>query len=104
MTPDEIRLVGGGARSAVWRRIAADVLGCPVVCPVGAEAGAMGCVVQAMWCADKQSGARTPITELAAEAIRLDPASRTAPGADVSRYEAIYHDYLALNAALAPLC
>ncbi len=103
VTPDEIRLVGGGAKSAIWRRIAADVFGCPVVCPVSAEAGAMGCVVQAMWCADKQSGIRTPITELAAEAIQLDPASRTAPGADAARYETVYRDYLALNAALAPL-
>lgn len=103
VTPDEIRLVGGGAKSTIWRRIAADIFGCPVVCPVSAEAAAMGCVVQAMWCADKQSGSRTPITDLADETIQLDPASRTAPSADSAHYDAVYHDYLTLNDALAPL-
>jgi xylulokinase len=103
VSPREIRLVGGGAKSRIWRRIAADVFGCPVICPVSAEAGAMGCVVQAMWCADKLAGARASIADLAAQVIHLDPASRTEPGADAARYDAVYGDYLALNGALAPL-
>ncbi len=103
VAPSEIRLVGGGAKSRVWRRLAADIFGCPVICPVSAEAGAMGCVVQAMWCADKLAGSPTPITDLAAQAVQLDPASRTEPGDDAKHYDEVYREYLALNDALAPL-
>ena len=103
VTPSEIRLVGGGAKSAIWRRIAADVFGCPVVCPVSAEAAAMGCAVQAMWCHDHLQGLDTPIADLAAEAIALDPATRTVPGRDAALYDDIDAGYLKLNEALEPL-
>ena len=104
VAPSEIRLVGGGSKSRVWRQIVADVFNCPVVCPVSAEAGAMGAVIQAMWCADHAAGATTALTELTAQHEQLDPASRAAPDAARARtYEAIYAEYLALNAALAPL-
>ncbi len=104
VAPSEIRLVGGGSKSRVWRQIVADVFNCPVVCPVSAEAGAMGAVIQAMWCADHAAGATTALTELTAQHVQLDPASRAAPDAARARtYEAIYAEYLALNAALAPL-
>ena len=103
VTPDEIRLVGGGSKSAIWRRIAADIFGCPVVCPTSSEAAAMGCVVQAMWCYDRLNGLNTPITTLAEEAITLDPSTRIIPGPDTSLYNNIYDEYVKLNDTLAPL-
>ena len=39
---DRIRALGGGARSAVWKQIEADVLGCPVVTMKHSDAGALG--------------------------------------------------------------
>ena len=41
IVPDEIRLTGGGSRSAVWRQIAADVFGLPAIALKVPEAAAM---------------------------------------------------------------
>ena len=104
VSPSEIRLVGGGSKSQTWRQMVADVFNTPVVCPVSAEAGAMGAVIQAIWCADQAAGARTELKELTAQIVQLDSASRAEPDAARARtYEAIYGEYLALHAALAPL-
>ena len=104
VVPAEIRLVGGGSKSAIWRQIVADVFNCPVVCPVSAEAGAMGAVIQAMWCADHAAGGKTALTEFTALCVQLDAASRAEPDAIRARdYETIYAEYLALNLALASL-
>ncbi len=102
VTPGEIRLVGGGSNSRIWRQIIADIFNIPVICPESAEAGAMGCVLQAMWCADHHAGGGITLPELSAEYLRLDESSRTEPGADVSRYNDLYSRYLDLNAAAAP--
>ena len=104
VSPAEIRLVGGGSKSSIWRQMVADLFNCPVVCPVSAEAGAMGAVLQAMWCRDHADGAATELSELTAQFVQLDPASRAEPDAERARaYEAIYGEYQALHAALAPL-
>jgi sugar (pentulose or hexulose) kinase len=34
ITQNNIRLVGGGAKSKVWRQIVAEVFNCPVICPI----------------------------------------------------------------------
>ena len=43
----EIRLVGGGARSAFWSQMIADVTGALVIAPKGSEFGAMGAALLA---------------------------------------------------------
>jgi D-xylulose kinase len=104
VTPSEIRLVGGGSKSRIWRQIVADVFNCPVVCPVSAEAGAMGAVIQAIWCVERAAGAKTELRELTAQYVQLDPASRAEPDPARARtYDAVYAEYLALNQALTPL-
>ncbi len=100
--PTEIRLVGGGAKSVVWRQMVADVFGCPVICPASTEAGAMGAVIQAMWCVDHARGDATEIRELCARFVLLDPASRAVPDAQrVDLYDGVYAEYAALSAAVA---
>ena len=43
---EAVTVIGGGARSGVWRQILADVFGCPVHCPtVLEEATSMGAAV-----------------------------------------------------------
>ena len=46
LAPRELRLVGGAARSALWRQIIADVVQLPVLLPIEAEAAALGAVLQ----------------------------------------------------------
>jgi xylulokinase len=48
ISPTEIRLTGGGSRSAVWRQICADVFGCRVVTLVESEGAALGAAIQAL--------------------------------------------------------
>jgi xylulokinase len=99
IVPDEIRLVGGGARSPLWRNIVANVFDCPVVCPVGREAGALGAAIQTMWCYLEQERASIPLTELTDKYVRLDPSTRIDPTAsEVEIYSQIYQTYLQLSA------
>lgn len=102
--PTEIRLVGGGAKSTLWRQIVADLFFCPVICPVNTEAGAMGAVIQAMWCDLKLKGEADGLKQLTEQHVFLDPSTRTLP--DKGRagvYDEMYERYLQLNRAMQPL-
>ena len=57
----EVRLIGGGANSKIWRQITADVLDLPVVIPVTAEAAALGGAMQALWCLERLEGRDTSL-------------------------------------------
>lgn len=88
IVPEEIRLTGGGAKSAVWRRIAADIFNCRVVCPVNSEAGAFGAALQALWCVSGVSGKSVPISDITERYCAVDPASAAKP----SRNRAAFYD------------
>jgi len=102
--PSEIRLVGGGAKSPLWRQMVADVFNFPVVCPESSEAGAVGAALQAMWCYICQKEGDVSITELTDQFIALDEATRAVPDAsNASRYADIYQHYLQLNKTIRPM-
>ena len=102
--PTEIRLVGGGANSPLWRQILADVFNCPVVCPESSEAGAVGAALQAMWCYIRQTEGDVPIDELTDRYIALDESTRAVPDETTAvRYAGIYQKYLELNDVLQPM-
>ena len=102
ITAEEMRLVGGGSKSAVWRQIVADVLGCPVVCPQIEEAGALGAALQAVWCYSHAKGADIPLAEICASCITLDDHKRAEPvEANIKTYQEIFDRYLALNNRLS---
>ena len=42
----ELRLVGGGSKNKLWRRIIADALACPVTIPSQPESAALGAALQ----------------------------------------------------------
>jgi len=44
---EELRLVGGGSKSSLWRRIIADTLQVRVACPIQPESAALGAALQA---------------------------------------------------------
>lgn len=104
INPSEIRLVGGGAKSPLWRQMVADVFNCPVVCPKSSEAGAVGAALQAMWCYLRQKEGNVSIGKLTDQYIALDETTRTEPDAsNASRYADIYQHYLRLNNTIKPL-
>ncbi|TDX31435.1 xylulokinase [Modicisalibacter xianhensis] len=90
----QVRLVGGGARSPVWRQIVADVLDVEVICPNVTEAAALGAAIQAVWCDDYVRGANRTLAELCDGLVSLDQQTLTRPqAANVPRYQALYRTY-----------
>lgn len=95
----EIRLTGGGSRSARWRQIVADVMGCAVVCLSIQETAALGAAIQAIWASalaenpDRDSG--TLLGELCQRFVSLDAATHTRPdAARQAQYHLLYQRYL----------
>ena len=94
--PGEIRLVGGGSRSRVWRQIAADVFGCPVINLIHEEGPAFGAALQAAWCREGES-----LETWVDRFVRLDEGTRQTPsrsGQEV--YEQLYSVYRKLSDTL----
>ncbi len=79
-------LVGGGARSAAVRALAADLLGCPVVVPAPGEYVADGAARQAAWVLS--GGDRPPAWELS-ETEQFEPSGTSRAGAVRARYESV---------------
>jgi xylulokinase len=84
----EIRLTGGGAKSAVWRQIMADIFGVPVVGMVEDEGAALGGALQAAWCVARRDGHRNAkIGDFTEGVVALDESTRCIPNkANVTRY------------------
>ena len=90
--PKEIRLTGGGSKSAVWRQLCADIFGVPTVCLASAEGAALGAAIQAA-AAGKLGELRT----LAARLATLDETTRATP--DAAR-KALYDELLVKQTAI----
>jgi xylulokinase len=87
LAPREIRLTGGGSKSALWRQIAADVFNCPVVCPASDEGAAYGAALHALWVWEHARGAGRPIAEITRALVAMDDDTRVVPQPDdVGRY------------------
>ena len=73
-------MTGGGAKSAVWRQIMADIFGVPVVAMVEDEGAALGGALQAAWCQARVNGrSKARITEFTDGIVALDESTRCAP-------------------------
>jgi len=95
---DEIRFGGGGAASAAWCRIKADILGRPVVTGRCAEPGLLGAAIAASVAAGRFAGLAQ------AQAALVRPDRRFAP--DPERREALdalYPVFRDAHAAVAPV-
>jgi len=101
--PREIRLTGGGSKSAAWRQLAADVFGVPVVKMVEDEGAALGGALQAAWCDEREQGRKTDLVTLCAKAVQVDDASRCQPNAANHKvYRGLQDKHDALGQALRP--
>ncbi len=101
--PKEIRLIGGGSKSPIWRQIAADIMNLSIRVPALDEAAALGGAVQALWCLKNQNG-KCDIAQLCAEHIKLDESKNTNPIAqNVAAYDKAYAEYSKVVETLSPL-
>ncbi|QEN09368.1 xylulokinase [Oceanispirochaeta crateris] len=102
--PREVRLIGGGANSKIWRQITADVMNLPVVVPVNAEAAALGAAIQALWCLKKLDGLDADLNSLIDEHVELDSGKGCLPDPErVKKYKEVYAEYSKYVNALTPL-
>ena len=98
MKPKEIRLTGGGARSAAWRQLAADVFGVPVVAMAEDEGAALGGALQAAWCDARERGDNASLPTLAARCVAVNPSTRCEPD---KKHSALYKGLQAKQDALS---
>jgi xylulokinase len=77
--PREIRLTGGGARSPLWRQIAADIFGVEVVAMAQDESAALGGALQAAWCDSPGRGSGAALAGLCGRCVSLDESTRCVP-------------------------
>jgi xylulokinase len=101
--PKEIRVTGGGSRSAYWRQLMADIFGVPVVAMVEDEGAALGGALQAAWCEALAQGRKAKITDFTDGIVAINEATRCTPD---SRRKAFYRQlqdrHEALSRALRP--
>src|SRR5690606_34390720 len=93
----EIRVRGGGARSAVWRQIFADVFGVPLVVVKALEGAAYGAALLA-----GVGGEVWPDVPTAARQT-VELGERVEPGEHAGAYEAAYQLYRDLYPILKPV-
>jgi xylulokinase len=96
--PREIRVTGGGARSAVWRQLMADIFGVPVVAMVEDEGAALGGALQAAWCVALREGRKAKLTDFTGRIVALDETTRCQPNA---KHRAVYRDLQAKHDELS---
>lgn len=87
----QIRLIGGGAKSTLWRQIIADIMQAEVVCLKNSEAGALGAALQAYWVSSDLS-----LEQIIQDFVKLDNNSKAMPITEnVAAYQEVYAKYLA---------
>ena len=95
-----IQLIGGGAKSPMWRQMVADMMATPVVCTRHSEAAALGGAIQAAWCHARQSDPEASLEALCKRCVSVDEATAVEPSANaVNAYELAYRRYRELVAA-----
>jgi xylulokinase len=81
VTPTEIRITGGGSRSAGWRQVVADVFGVPVVSLATAEGAGLGAALQAAYVVQHAADSKVTLAGLADRLVSIDESSRALPNA-----------------------
>lgn len=101
---DRIALTGGGANSAAWRQMVADVFDCPVDVPAQVESAAFGAALQALWALSRAQGDAKSLAELAAAHVAVDPALGCMPDPERARaYQLPYQRFLRHLDAVRPI-
>jgi xylulokinase len=90
----EIRVLGGGARSALWNRIKCDLVGRPVVTTANEEAACLGAAILAGRGVGMFDDLASAVDRMVVIRDRLepDPAARAAYDAVYARYRQLYDE------------
>jgi xylulokinase len=78
IAPTEIRLTGGGSRSAFWRQLCASVFACPIVTLMETESAALGAAIQALAAVQREKS----VNDWATALVKTNPAERVEPQTD----------------------
>ncbi|HEY3761104.1 MAG TPA: xylulokinase [Verrucomicrobiae bacterium] len=98
IVPKEIRLTGGGSKSAVWRQMCADIFNCRVVTLAEAEGAALGAAIQAFAAVETKKS----VTELAINCATVKADEAAEPDAQRAHdYLVVRKKYVALTQTLA---
>jgi xylulokinase len=104
MAFDAIALTGGGANSAAWRQMVADVFDLRVDVPAQAEGAAFGAALQALWSQLRAQGQAVALPELVAAHVAVDPSRAAMPDpARAAAYREPYRRFLDHLDAVRPL-
>lgn len=98
-TMTEVRLTGGGAGSATWRQMVADVFDLPVSVLVNDQGAALGAALQAVWMQDGGTVAQVVDAHLQQD----DSRACTPTPEDVGQYKALFERYQSHVQQIAPL-
>jgi xylulokinase len=90
--PSEVRVLGGGSKSALWNQIKADVLGLPIAVPANRDAALLGTAVIASVGAGLQPDFATAVKAMTRMEARIqpDPASREVYADGYRRYRRLF--------------
>lgn len=95
---NEIRSLGGGARSTIWKQMEADIVGRPVLTTTNEEAATLGAAILA----GKAIGVYSSVQEAAEKMIRIKQRFEPNP-AHRAVYDDTFGTYIKLYEALCPL-
>ena len=99
-----IRVTGGGAASAGWRQMIADIFDLPVTVLKQQEGGALGAAIQALWVCQFSQGGRGSISEIVDEYLLIEDAATHEPDSRTSAdYGEYYQTYLRHLEVISPL-
>jgi xylulokinase len=97
IVPTEIRLTGGGSKSAVWRQLCADVFGCRTVTLLESEGAALGGAIQALAVADSSKSLAAWSNAL----VQVDTKETCEPTPNSIDYYGLMEKVISLTSALA---
>jgi D-xylulose kinase len=94
----EVRSLGGGARSQIWKQMEADIIGRPVLTTTNEEAATLGAAILA----GKAVGLYSNVEEAAGNMIRIKERFEPTPS-NRAVYNEAFETYVKLYDALCPL-
>jgi xylulokinase len=101
--PRGIQLIGGGAKSELWRQMTADTCDVPVQVPAVAEAAAFGAALQAWWAYRHSCGEQVALEEIVDSHVVMEGKKYLPDAESVRQYGVAYGRYMDYVKAMEPL-